>query len=75
MRASRFGVALTRRLVPSSVARNRLKRIAREAFRRHELRSAGLDCVLTLRTRIDVEGDFVAELASLLARAAGSAPR
>ncbi|HYC35976.1 MAG TPA: ribonuclease P protein component [Usitatibacter sp.] len=49
---SRFGVGLTRRLVPSSVERNRVKRIAREAFRRHPLKPAGFDCVVTLRQKI-----------------------
>jgi ribonuclease P protein component len=48
---SRLGVALTRRLVPNSVDRNRLKRLVRETFRRHVLKRAGLDCVVTLRER------------------------
>ncbi len=46
---SRLGLALTRRLVPRAVDRNRIKRMAREAFRRHALKHAGLDCVVTLR--------------------------
>jgi ribonuclease P protein component len=50
---SRLGIALTRRLVPSSVDRNRVKRLVREAFRRHVLKRAGLDCVVTLRERFD----------------------
>ena len=33
--SSRFGIALTRRVVKSSVERNRVKRVLREAFRRH----------------------------------------
>jgi ribonuclease P protein component len=72
---SRFGVAVTRRIVPSAVARNRLKRLAREAFRRHTARAAGLDLVLTLRVRVEAEDAFVAELGSLLERAVGSAVR
>lgn len=51
--ASRLGIALTRRLVPSSVERNRVKRMVRETFRRHEVKDAGLDCVVTLRSRFD----------------------
>jgi ribonuclease P protein component len=47
--ASRLGVALTRRLVPSAVDRNLAKRVLREIFRRHPLKHAGLDCVITLR--------------------------
>ncbi len=52
-RPSRIGVALTRRLVPSSVDRNRLKRTVREAFRRHPVKHAGLDCVVALRARYE----------------------
>jgi ribonuclease P protein component len=74
---SRFGVALTKRLVPDSTDRNRIKRIAREAFRRHACKAAGLDCVLTLRERIvKVDGAaLAAEFAGLLDRAAGVEPR
>jgi ribonuclease P protein component len=50
---SRLGLALTRRWVPRAVDRNRLKRIAREAFRRHPLKQAGLDCVVALRAAFD----------------------
>ena len=51
--ASRLGVALTRRLVPAAHDRNHVKRIAREVFRHHAVKSAGLDCVLALRGRYD----------------------
>lgn len=51
--ASRIGVALTRRLVASSLDRNQVKRIVRETFRRHEVKRAGYDCVLTLREKFD----------------------
>ena len=46
---SRLGVALTRRFVPSAVERNRMKRVLREVFRRHPVKLAGLDCVVTFR--------------------------
>lgn len=49
---SRFGIALTRRMTPSSVHRNRIKRLAREIFRRHPAKLAGLDLVLALRTKV-----------------------
>lgn len=48
---SRLGIALTRRLVPSAVERNRVRRIVREVFRCHPLKSAGIDCVVALRTK------------------------
>lgn len=50
---SRLGVALTRRLVPSALERNRVKRLARELFRRHPLKGRGLDCVVALREQFD----------------------
>ena len=55
-RPSRLGIALTRRLVPSSVERNRVKRIVREIFRMHPVKQAGLDCVVALRARLDDGG-------------------
>ena len=50
---SRLGVALTKRLVPRSTDRNRVKRLIREAFRRHPVKKAALDCVVSLRERFD----------------------
>ncbi len=51
--SSRLGIALTRRNVPLATDRNHLKRLVREAFRRHALKSSGIDCVVTLRERLD----------------------
>ncbi len=51
--SSRLGIALTRRLVPRSTDRNRVKRLVREAFRRHPLKKTALDCVVSLRERFD----------------------
>lgn len=67
---SRLGIALTRRMTPSSVHRNRIKRLAREIFRRHPVKLAGLDLVLALRAR--PEGRALAlgdEIRSLLDQA------
>ena len=50
---SRLGIALTRRLAPRSVDRNLVKRLLRDAFRRHAVKRAGLDCVVALRERFD----------------------
>ena len=47
--ASRLGIALTRRMVPLASQRNFLKRLVREVFRRHEVKSRGIDCVVALR--------------------------
>jgi ribonuclease P protein component len=63
---SRLGVALTRRLIPSSVERNRVKRIVREVFRAHAVKQAGVDCVVTLR------GPFATSQAAALARELGA---
>jgi ribonuclease P protein component len=49
---SRLGIALTRKLVPSSVERNALKRSLREAFRRHPVKRAGLDLVVMFRAPV-----------------------
>jgi ribonuclease P protein component len=51
--ASRLGIALTRRLIARSVDRTRLKRLVRETFRRHVVKRAGLDCVISFRNRFD----------------------
>lgn len=68
---SRFGIALTRRLVPSSVERNSIKRMARELFRRHPVKHAGLDLVVALRSKLDAQARsrLGAELQSLLDQA------
>jgi ribonuclease P protein component len=65
---SRMGIALTRRLVPSAVHRNLVKRLVRDEFRRHAAKRAGLDCVVTLRVRFDESqaGPIVAEVRVLL---------
>ena len=65
--ASRLGIALTRRLVPHSVDRNRVKRLVRDTFRRHLVKHAGLDCVVSLRERFDAAqaGPLFAEIHNL----------
>ena len=72
---SRFGISLTRKLVPRSVDRTRLKRVAREAFRRHAVKLASCDCVVTLRVRYTPadEGEFLRELHEHLSKAVGMA--
>jgi ribonuclease P protein component len=65
---SRLGIALTRRLVASSVDRNRVKRLVREAFRRHGVKHEDYDCVVSLRGRYDASqaGPIAQEIRSLL---------
>lgn len=68
---SRLGLIAPKRLARRSVDRNRLKRLAREAFRRHEVKMAGLDLVLAVRepyTRQD-EAGWLAQIRDLLGRA------
>jgi ribonuclease P protein component len=74
--ASRLGIALTRRLVPEAVDRNRVKRLVRETFRRHAAKHAGFDCVVALRGRFDRadEGQLVSEIRGLLDRLCEGAP-
>ena len=74
---SRLGIALTRRLVPLSVDRNRVKRLVREAFRRHEAKRAGFDCVVALRERFDAaqSAALAAEIEALLGQLARNEAR
>jgi ribonuclease P protein component len=63
----RFGVAATRKL-GSAVERNRVKRLAREVFRRHKL-EAGIDIIVVPRREMldapfsSLEDDYLALLA------------
>jgi len=68
---SRFGVAITKRLTRSSVDRNRMKRLVREVFRRHGVKAAGLDLVLSPRQPFTGgnEAAWISELRDLLGRA------
>jgi len=45
----RLGLAISRKLAPRAVDRNRLKRIVRESFRRHKELTHHLDCVVLCR--------------------------
>ena len=65
---SRLGIAVTRRMIPASTDRNRVKRIARETFRAHSAKTAGVDCVIALRRAVprSSERAFRDELRALL---------
>jgi len=70
---SRFGIALPKRIARRAVDRNRVKRVAREAFRRHVIKEAGVDLVFAPRQPLsrDDETRWIAELRGFLDRAAG----
>lgn len=70
---SRFGLALPKRLARRAVDRNRMKRIAREVFRHHRVKAAGLDLVLAPREPFSRNGEaaWVSEVAALLDSANG----
>ncbi len=74
--SSRLGVALTRRLMPSAVERNRMKRALREVFRRHPVKGMGFDLVVMFRSRFEA-GDrraVVNEVKALLDQASAARP-
>ncbi len=68
---SRLGISLPKKMAPRSVDRNRLKRLAREIFRRHGVKLAGHDLVFTVRQRFEApsEREWVEEFRQLLDRA------
>lgn len=56
-RTARLGFAVARKHVDSAVRRNRIKRIARESFRRHASLLCGLDIVVVSRATLrDADG-------------------
>jgi ribonuclease P protein component len=69
--SSRFGLAISKRITPNSVDRCRLKRLAREVFRRHAVKLAGMDLVLIPKgpMRGSDGAAWVREIEELLGRA------
>lgn len=65
--AARFGISVGKRSAKSAVDRNRIKRRARELFRRHSLKHAKADVVVTLTSRFDIAqlDTLMVELATL----------
>ncbi|TVR60726.1 MAG: ribonuclease P protein component [Candidatus Competibacteraceae bacterium] len=60
----RLGLAISRKVARSAVARNRLKRLVRESFRHHQGRLGGLDVVVMGRVGL-VEPDNAVLAAAL----------
>lgn len=50
---ARIGLIVAKRIERKAVRRNRIKRLVREAFRKHQQVLKGLDCVVQLRYPID----------------------
>lgn len=74
---SRFGISVPKRSAKSSVQRNRIKRLARELFRKHPAKHAGVDLVVTLTNHFEVgqARALIEELSVLLDDAPSKAGR
>ncbi len=55
----RLGLAISRKVAKSAVARNRIKRIVRESFRHHQPSLGGLDCVVMGRIGVVEQSSVV----------------
>jgi len=67
---ARIALIVSKKLVPTAVARNRVRRLAREAFRLQQGQLAGRDCVVRL-TRPEADAALsLDDLKSLMTRAA-----
>ena len=68
---ARFGISVGRKAAKLSLQRNRIKRRAREAFRRHPIKQSPVDLVLTLTSRFDAAhlDALIVELTDLMDRA------
>jgi len=51
---ARIGLIVAKRVERKAVRRNRIKRLIREAFRRHRQMLMGLDCVMQLRRPVEL---------------------
>jgi ribonuclease P protein component len=50
---ARLGLIIPKKIIPTAVGRNRIKRLLREGFRLYQADMAGMDVVARLRDRID----------------------
>lgn len=66
---ARLALIVPKKLVPTAVARNRIRRLTREAFREHQAHLFGLDCVVRVTRPVGEAGLHLADLQALMRRA------
>ncbi|MDK1023427.1 MAG: ribonuclease P protein component [Gammaproteobacteria bacterium] len=63
----RIGLILSKRVIPLAVQRNRVKRLLRESFRRHQQDVAGLDIIILARRGLgDLDNKVILNDATVL---------
>jgi ribonuclease P protein component len=66
---ARLGIISSKKILPKAVDRNRVKRIIREAFRQHNIKTSKLDVVVMVRSAYALESRKLNDsLATLLDR-------
>lgn len=68
---NRLGLVVSKKKVPSAVARNQVKRVIRDSFRKHPCIAQGLDMVVLMRGQFKSKSDLRESLANGLGRLAG----
>jgi ribonuclease P protein component len=71
---ARIALVVPKKLVPRAVDRNRIRRVARETFRRHQEQLVGLDLVVRLVQPCGEHAVSATELIPLLDRCAHAFP-
>lgn len=66
---ARLALIVPKKLVPTAVARNRIRRLTREAFRLHQAHLSGLDCVVRVTRPISDAGLSLSDVQTLVRRA------
>jgi len=66
-KSARLGIVASKRIIPGAVQRNRVKRVIREAFRQHSIKTRQLDLVVMVRG-VDTQAPQNEDLKSLFTR-------
>ncbi|HJY07945.1 MAG TPA: ribonuclease P protein component [Bryobacteraceae bacterium] len=66
---ARLALIVPKKLIPTAVARNRIRRLTREAFRLHQAHLSGLDCVVRVTRPLGEAGLNLADVQALMRRA------